>query len=647
MTDTIEPLTPPATTTPAATTSSSTTGVAVSSTSSASKSGLSSSTLVSLTGWGGCVYGLDADWTFSTVYMVDGESTKAQKAVVAGLDQTIQAQSTQVRAQASDSMEVPPADPPNTSSTPMKPSSSITVFSTISLTDSPTDSVIASGTPEGFHTDVLAGIIVGAVVGAMLILTIAVLIFRKKRRLRRRLAPPPKPPVELPHQTAAARMAELPSYLVPWELPGNPAGASWDPADLERVRNLLAQYFDRDENRRFEFEGRLGSGANGLAWKVKYTTPVTASPPPTPAPAPPALGREGLPTPPSSSAPPHFATRRIVLKTDRFYLNVDEDFDPAVGVGTSPMQEEKKWLKVLGWALHVVKIIEPPSDPLAQTFPGVRPHCMDVNHWLHMEWLENGVLKTFVQRAFEEGLQPPLPNRLLWRLLMCLIRMCIAMAWPPERPDEEDPAQIFERAETTKPRRRLIHGDMHNENIMIGTLLPHAGSEHDLTPVLKLIDLGSMTEEDEHPSNEESAIAQNLFEVGALILSLATLEDVDMGDLFMSNYPTFTTRRGGPPIRTAARQLLPDVSGRVPVPGLDGDLRNIICRCLTPDEDQRPKVRPLANLVLGAIDQRDEKWYEDRGYSGDESDEHIRGIVDQLIFNTSDRDSAPEMMDVS
>lgn len=44
-----------------------------------------------------------------------------------------------------------------------------------------------------------------------------------------------------------------------------------------------------------------------------------------------------------------------------------------------------------------------------------------------------------------------------------VIRMCIAMAWPPKKPPEQNPQPAVERVEG-EPYGGLIHRDMHNGN---------------------------------------------------------------------------------------------------------------------------------------------------------------------------------------
>ncbi|KAI2782716.1 hypothetical protein F4815DRAFT_462422 [Daldinia loculata] len=72
-----------------------------------------------------------------------------------------------------------------------------------------------------------------------------------------------------------------------------------------------------------------------------------------------------------------------------------------------------------------------------------------------------------------------------------VIRACIAMAYPPH---EGPNGSVTERVRPGRRPRKTEHGDMHDENVMFGPLLPNGGIEHALTPVMKLIDFGNMSD---------------------------------------------------------------------------------------------------------------------------------------------------------
>ncbi|KAI8634666.1 hypothetical protein F5Y19DRAFT_469727 [Xylariaceae sp. FL1651] len=401
-----------------------------------------------------------------------------------------------------------------------------------------------------------------------------------------------------------------------------------DKEDVIRTRDLLAQYLKRDELHRFQMEGFLGGGYNGLTWKVKYEPiePVAASPGSNPWPT-------GLKT----------GERRIILKTTRRAAmnssdhEEDEDeynnskSDSEYEDNTQNIIEEKMFVRALQWAKHTVTELRPHKDPLKQTFPGVRPHYMK-GEWMYMEWLENGTLKKFVDRALDNGVPIPLPNRLLWRLFMCLIRMCIAMGWPPDMPDGENPQPVSERIQGP-PHGGFIHGDLHHENLMFGEMLVNdPDTEHALTPILKMIDFGSMQQKGPTASVHKAAIANNLYDIGVMMIEIITLDystevvpdgSKDKEFRLDNTQNVFFITSGG--------DLLPNEYGVDPFPSLDKELRDLVCACLAVDEDLRPSLAAVANRVSQALRLKDEQYYVLQGTRG-ESDEEIRNLVYQLIL---------------
>ncbi|KAI0474454.1 hypothetical protein F4859DRAFT_522079 [Xylaria cf. heliscus] len=417
-----------------------------------------------------------------------------------------------------------------------------------------------------------------------------------------------------------------------------------DPKDITRTQALLTQYFDRDEEQRFYMESIVGGGMFGLTWKLRYMTPPT-----------------------NSNSEPSF--QHIILKTDRIYSlyddvskNNDEGGENGGGdddnndnnnnddddTGKSLIPNEKKWLEVsdplntfyghkeiLRWSKHIVNDLTPTKDPLSRQFPGVRPHHMGVDNWVYLEWLENGTLERLVNRAIKLGIR--LPNRVLWRFFLCLIRMCIALGWPAEKPEGEDPQPVTEVAKG-RARGGLIHRDMHNENIMFGKFIPNDPDlEHTMTPIVKLIDLGSMQmvagDKLVTPDVMRGAVKENLFDIGIIMVELVTLNS----DLARGIYPSeslaknFSINPGGQELMTNGDILLPN--GNInPYPNLDTALRGLICSCLATKPENRPVAPSLANVVTTCIRNRDGQFYASRGYAG-ESDDDIRAIMSQLIFD--------------
>ncbi|KAI1339529.1 hypothetical protein F5Y15DRAFT_382847 [Xylariaceae sp. FL0016] len=167
------------------------------------------------------------------------------------------------------------------------------------------------------------------------------------------------------------------------------------------------------------------------------------------------------------------------------------------------LRDELGWLGWLRGAEHIVQLVSLDTDVDQDVHP--RPVFV-------MEYLEYGSIKNLCERFV--AIQRQVPNRILWGALLCckgieipeiphrsspdgcatlivlnltcsvVTRACIAMDYPPWRYGERETIPS-----ATAPLD-IIHGDLHDENVMIGSLFPRDG-EHGLAPLLKLIDFGN------------------------------------------------------------------------------------------------------------------------------------------------------------
>ncbi|KAI0127942.1 hypothetical protein BJ170DRAFT_683764 [Xylariales sp. AK1849] len=379
--------------------------------------------------------------------------------------------------------------------------------------------------------------------------------------------------------------------------------------DLTNLHHLFSLYFDNDMEHRFSFEKNVGSGTEAMAWRIKYS--------PTPG-----------------------VTKRIVLKHDKYISNFDTNYVPMQVDGAddeqpaqeSPILIERKWLDILKWAKHIVGIEDIPDDPLLRRLP-LRSHHME--HWNFLEWVENGTVGDFIQRMLDHDIQV-LPNRLLWRFFLCLIRTCIAMAWPPQ--PAADGLPLLEHVGLQKPRG-ILHGDIHSGNVMIGAFeAPPGEVEHDIAPPLKLIDFSSAWEVSSESSSDDTTKI-NVFDMGTIMVELATLSP-DAGlplSAEDSEVVYVQERRDSPRIKTVGLALLPDADGKDPVPNLDKDLRFLICACLAVDYQHRPGLAALASVAMTAIEERNAEWYLDpfRGHRNPhlEGDGYVKDILTRCILD--------------
>ncbi|KAK8057795.1 hypothetical protein PG996_011732 [Apiospora saccharicola] len=238
---------------------------------------------------------------------------------------------------------------------------------------------------------------------------------------------------------------------------------------LREIHQVLQCYFENDTRRRFQLEGPIASGADSIAWGVQQTT----------------CGQ---------------ACQRIVLKTPKWAdLGGEEEEEAPDGDCNTwnnesnppdPIENEKKWLGVLRWAKHVMNIVEIPDDPLNRRKSPLRRH--GVENWMFLEWVQHGTLHRLVRRAKEENIEY-LPNRMLWRFFMCQSAVVASG----------------------------LGGGAHNLAVMIGPFEPNPEyPEHDITPVLEMIDLGKMSGNEnltcihKHKGTNFDATKENIRDIG-------------------------------------------------------------------------------------------------------------------------------------
>ncbi|KAI1109062.1 kinase-like domain-containing protein [Nemania sp. NC0429] len=113
------------------------------------------------------------------------------------------------------------------------------------------------------------------------------------------------------------------------------------------------------------------------------------------------------------------------------------------------------------------------------------------SHLLFMtELLENGDLSQLIANVRQH--KEKFPNAILWRFL---IRMCIAMAYPPAAIEENrrEPRLVRESVHTQRQPTRVVHFDFDPKNIFIGQVVQNS-PEHNASPILKLGDFGIAAE---------------------------------------------------------------------------------------------------------------------------------------------------------
>ncbi|KAI1455459.1 hypothetical protein F4805DRAFT_476654 [Annulohypoxylon moriforme] len=308
------------------------------------------------------------------------------------------------------------------------------------------------------------------------------------------------------------------------------------------------------------------------------------------------------------------STHRIQYKNPKTQRQTDYVVKKAAASpsGRQSMREEREFLKRLRGGRHVVRLLNLPEDPLSV-------YGME-GEWIALEWLPNGTLERFVQRARAAGFTR-LPNRLLWRFFLCLIRGLCAINWPRGREDAHVETEI---PRPNEPGSKLTHNDLHDGNILMGDF---SSGEHNMTPLLKIIDYGLMGEEYFATDAEEQAVRVNVHEMGQRMMELMVVDDqfeltLDFAMMFHQ----------GQWIQTLSSAVTPREPGMAnPVPGVDDLMVTIVGLCMATDEYRhfKPNLTDLTDWITTAIRERDQEFY--GGYDS-ESNESIKQLCQDLIL---------------
>ncbi|KAI0414741.1 hypothetical protein F5X98DRAFT_377482 [Xylaria grammica] len=394
-------------------------------------------------------------------------------------------------------------------------------------------------------------------------------------------------------------------------------------AEVRRLGAEVASQFT--QNPRFKFLGNAGLGRHGGALILAEAS---------------SEGREA---------------RKIVVKYSYGSLSPDEQSN-----ADNDLRNEYMWLKRLRGAEHIGQLIDlaecslllPGTSNGESTYEesvraaggGSQQAPVRRCPTFALEYLSYGTLYQFEQRLYDFRWHG-LPSRLLWRIWLCMVRQCVAMAFPPDIPDNEYVGQtIREGIIENQPYASIVQNSPHEHNFMFSVAADLPGDEHQPNlPVVKLIDFGRGRLDSEEvarrrlPDNpEEYASRKNLAAAAVAMIRLCSLTVVDRENYYLLERTapyTWTDEAGTHTIFTIAPEIL--TANTV----IDPTLRHLLVRTLAYPWASKPSLREVLAITEQAIART-------RGDPGPmtedarslgifESDDVIRGLVQHFLYDAA------------
>ncbi|KAI5925938.1 kinase-like domain-containing protein [Camillea tinctor] len=270
------------------------------------------------------------------------------------------------------------------------------------------------------------------------------------------------------------------------------------------------------------------------------------------------------------------------------------------------IRNEFRWLRKLGGPEHIVQLITCEVDE--EQIP--RPALV-------LEFLEGGDVGQLclkLRRAKRD-----MPNRVLWSIFLCLTRASVAMAYYPWTEGER------ETIPNNQQPKNLVHGDLHDENILLGALHPD-DAEHRLAPRLKLIDFGKAGVIP--PTVGITGPQQSVQDIGRVIIALVARRYSSISDENMQVNIQDDTG--------ASHQILIYTDPAVrDATHLSAELRNVLFRSQAINPAERPSLDRLLQLCEAAVNTHTAAQYSNiPGYDHSaETNDSIRQFIQQFILD--------------
>ncbi|KAI6083959.1 kinase-like domain-containing protein [Hypoxylon rubiginosum] len=267
------------------------------------------------------------------------------------------------------------------------------------------------------------------------------------------------------------------------------------------------------------------------------------------------------------------------------------------------LQTEANLLKRYRACTHIVNILDIPNNPL-NTAAGI-----DQDSWMALEWLTGGTVGTFLNNAIRKMVGRPIPNRILWRFFLCMMRGCVAISYPDH--DERIPGRDVEPS-------GLVHNDLHIDNIILGDFLTEILAEHEITPIVKIIDFGSAGQMTRNNHHQEVQDRRSM----AMIMEKLITQYGRLG-----TRPRGVTRPdiefNGETFRCIAPSLVP------PPAGVDPELCLIVCALMAEDSRKCPSLPYVLRRAQEEV-ANPSAFYRDRP---EEQDDAIKQLCHEIIHD--------------
>ncbi|KAI0878149.1 hypothetical protein GGS24DRAFT_487448 [Hypoxylon argillaceum] len=380
------------------------------------------------------------------------------------------------------------------------------------------------------------------------------------------------------------------------------------------------------------------------------------------------LGRHGGALIMEEKVGPDQAVRKLVVKYSLGSLSSDEDSD-----SDDQLRNEYRWLEMLRGAEHIVQLV--PFADCSLNLPGISNgestyqsslrraersyQALDSQEDINadgniitreplrvrrcptfaLEHLPNGTFHAVLDKLWMQ--QALIPNRMLWRIWLCLVRQCVAMAFPPNIPPQSYNGQIErERIDPDREYYTLTQNSSHIDNFLFGSQSSWSPDiDHDPgVPVVKLIDFGRGRADNAIdyvraglPNPFEFGSRTNLWGAASVMMYLCLpYEDDDrLEQLEEPVLYEYMGRYRSVEILTVAPQPLREA--RI----IDIRLRDQLVRCLAAEMSDRPSLRQALDAAETEVNNRSpqdnsefQNWME-----MSESDETIRDFVQRLFYD--------------